>query len=110
MKAVKQTELHCENSPAARGDIRNAWCSSCPMVFQLGNKKPFSLLSSWLEFSVQNIASMRLGRDSSVGVSTRYELGGPEIESRWGRDLFAHIQTGTQAHPVSYEIGIGSLS
>jgi hypothetical protein len=26
MKAVKQTELRCENSPAKRGDIRNAWC------------------------------------------------------------------------------------
>ena len=24
---------------------------------------------------------------SSVGVATRYELGGPEIESQWGRDF-----------------------
>jgi hypothetical protein len=26
-------------------------------------------------------------RDSSVGIATRYELDGPGIESRWGRDF-----------------------
>jgi len=26
------------------------------------------------------------GPDSSVGIATRYELEGPGIESRWGRD------------------------
>ena len=26
-----------------------------------------------------------MGRDSSVGIATRYGLDGPEIESRWGR-------------------------
>ena len=30
---------------------------------------------------------LRIGRDSSVGVATRYGLGGPGIESRWGRDV-----------------------
>jgi hypothetical protein len=28
-----------------------------------------------------------LGRDSSVGIATRYVLDGPGIESRWGRDF-----------------------
>jgi hypothetical protein len=28
-----------------------------------------------------------VGRDSSVGIATRYELGGPGIESRWGEIL-----------------------
>ena len=28
-----------------------------------------------------------VGRDSVVGIATRYELDGPEIESRWGRDF-----------------------
>jgi hypothetical protein len=28
-----------------------------------------------------------MGRDSSVGIATRYELDGPGIESRWGRDF-----------------------
>jgi hypothetical protein len=27
------------------------------------------------------------GRDSSVGIATRYRLEGPEIESRWERDV-----------------------
>jgi hypothetical protein len=30
------------------------------------------------------------GRDSSVGIATRYGLEGPGIESRWGRD-FPHL-------------------
>jgi hypothetical protein len=28
-----------------------------------------------------------MGRDSSVGIGTRYELDGPGIESRWRRDI-----------------------
>jgi hypothetical protein len=28
-----------------------------------------------------------VGRDSVVGLATRYGLGGPGIESRWGRDF-----------------------
>jgi hypothetical protein len=31
-----------------------------------------------------------MGRDSSVGVETSYEVDGPGIESRWGRD-FTHL-------------------
>ena len=31
-----------------------------------------------------------VGSDNSVGISTRYELDGPGIESRWGRD-FPHL-------------------
>ena len=36
-----------------------------------------------------NVAYMAVGvgRDSSVGIATRYELDGPGIESRWGRDF-----------------------
>ena len=30
------------------------------------------------------------GRNGSVGIATRYELEGPEIESRWERD-FPHL-------------------
>jgi hypothetical protein len=29
----------------------------------------------------------KVGRGSSVGIATRYELDGPGIESRWGRDF-----------------------
>jgi hypothetical protein len=28
-----------------------------------------------------------VGRDSAVGIATCYELDGPGIESRWGRDF-----------------------
>ena len=31
-----------------------------------------------------------MGRDSLVGITTRYGLVGPGIESRWGRD-FPHL-------------------
>jgi hypothetical protein len=46
------------------------------------------------------------GRDSSVGIATRYELDGPGIESWWGRE-FPH--TGPGAQPVSYTMGTGSF-
>jgi len=49
------------------------------------------------------------GRDSSVGMATRYGLDGPGIESRWGGGRFsAPIQTGPGAHPASYIMGTGS--
>ena len=35
-------------------------------------------------------SKFRVGRDSSVGIATRYGLDGPGIESRWGRD-FRHL-------------------
>ena len=34
------------------------------------------------------------GRDSAVGIATRYGLDGPGIESRWGRD-FPHLSIPT---------------
>jgi hypothetical protein len=53
---------------------------------------------------------MGLGRDSSVGIATRYRLDGPGIESRWGARLSAPVQTGPGAHPASYTLGTWSLS
>jgi hypothetical protein len=49
-----------------------------------------------------------MGRDSSAGTVTRHGLDGPGIESRWGRDFFATVQTGLGAHPSSYTRGAGS--
>ena len=49
------------------------------------------------------------GRDSSVGIATRYRLDGPGIESRWEAKFSAHVQTGTGAHPASYTMGTGSF-
>jgi len=50
------------------------------------------------------------GRDSSVGIATRYGLDGPGIESRWGGATFsAPLQTGPGDHPASYTMGTGSF-
>ena len=51
---------------------------------------------------------MEMGRDSSVGIATRYGLDGPGIESRSG-EIFHSVQTGPGAHPASYIMGTGSL-
>jgi hypothetical protein len=45
-----------------------------------------------------------MGRDSSVGIATRYGLG---IESRWGSRFSASVQTVPGAHPASYTMGTG---
>jgi hypothetical protein len=50
-----------------------------------------------------------VGRDSAVGIETRYGLDGPVMESRWG-GLSALLQTGPGVHPTSYTTGTGSLS
>jgi hypothetical protein len=50
-----------------------------------------------------------MGRDSSVGIATRYGLDGPGIASRWGRGFSASVQTGPGAHPASYTTGTGSF-
>ena len=51
-----------------------------------------------------------MGRNSSVGIATRYGLDGPGIESRWGGVTFsAPVQTDPGAHPASYTTGTGSF-
>jgi hypothetical protein len=42
---------------------------------------------SFKELEEPTIKSYYLGRDSAVGIATRYGLDGPGIESRWGRDF-----------------------
>jgi hypothetical protein len=48
-----------------------------------GSKDP---MAEWLNTFTRNIQES-VGRDSSVGIATRYELDGPGIESRWGRNI-----------------------
>ena len=50
-----------------------------------------------------------MGRDSSVGIATRYGLDGPGIETRWGARFSTLVQTGPGAHPASCTMGTGSL-
>jgi hypothetical protein len=40
-----------------------------------------------------------VGRDSSVGIVTRYRLDGPGIESLWGARFSAPVQTGSWGPP-----------
>jgi hypothetical protein len=49
------------------------------------------------------------GVGAGIAQSARYGLDGPGIESRVGRDFFAHVQTGPGAHPVSCTVGSGSF-
>jgi hypothetical protein len=50
-----------------------------------------------------------VGRDSSVGIATRYGLDGPGIEYRLRAIFSAPVQTSPEAHPVSYTMGTGSF-
>jgi len=50
-----------------------------------------------------------LGRDSSVGIATRYGLDGLEIESRCEARYSSPVQTGPGAHPASCTLGTGSF-
>ena len=51
-----------------------------------------------------------LGRDSSVGIATRYRLDGPGIESRWEARFSAPVQTVPGVHPASYTMDTGPFS
>ena len=64
--------------------------------FRLFIRKPRNLMEP--EFNL-------MGRDSSVGIATRYGLGGQGIESRWGARFSAPVQTGPEAHPASWRKG-----
>jgi len=52
---------------------------------------------------------LRVGRDSSVGIATRYGLDGPGTEYRVGARYPAFVQTGPGAHPASNTIDIKSF-
>jgi hypothetical protein len=52
---------------------------------------------------------MEVGRDSSVGIATRYGLDGPGIKFQWGARLSAPVQTSGGAHPASCTMGTGSF-
>jgi hypothetical protein len=77
------------------------------------------LLLQWSHFFIAMItvacmtmchcARNTVGRDSSVGITTRYGLDGPRIESRWGAWFSAPAQTSPRAHPSSYTIDTGSF-
>ena len=74
----------------------------------IGCRIPFRLFSYPVDF-LKNVFVLFGGRDNSVGISTRYGLDVPGIESRWERDFSSHVRTGPGAHPASYTVGTGSF-
>ena len=50
-----------------------------------------------------------MGRDSSVGIATRYGLDSPRIEFRWEARFSGPVQNGPGIHPASYTMGTGSF-
>ena len=62
-----------------------------------------------MNYTSSILSYLKVGRDSSVGIATRYGLDGPGTESRWGARFAAPVQTGPGAHPPSYTMGTGSF-
>jgi hypothetical protein len=50
-----------------------------------------------------------VSRDIAVGITTRYGLDGPGIESRWGARLSAPVQAVLGTHLASYIMGSESF-
>ena len=61
------------------------------------------------QFFLSGLLILCGGRDSLVGIATRYGLDGPGIESRWGARFSAPVQTGPMGHPASCTMGTGSF-
>ena len=59
--------------------------------------------------NMSNILITLIHNGSSVSIVTGYGLYGPGIESRWGRDFSAPVQTGPGAHPASCTMGTVSF-
>ena len=78
----------------------------CLMLFARDITKG-TIISVYLKYNDDNV-----GRDSSVGIATRYGLDGQGIESRGGgrRARFsAPVLTGRGAYPASYTTTTGSF-
>jgi len=57
---------------------------------------------------IRPVPNMTVGRDSVIGIMTRYKLDGPGIESRWG-EIFHTRPDGPEAHQTSNIMGTGSF-
>ena len=68
-----------------------------------------SLDERYRPFQNSYCLQLQVGRESSVGIATRYGLDGPGIESRWGAGFSAPALNGPGDHPASYTIGTGSF-
>ena len=69
----------------------------------------FFSFSTYIDISIfVHITSIIVGRDSSVGIETRYGLDGPGIETRWRRDFphFSRPALGPTQPPVQWVPGL----
>ena len=64
----------------------------------------YSFILFLFQISFQNLRSQCVGRDSSVGIATRYRLDGPGIESRWGGQIVRAL--GTTQPPIQWVPGL----
>ena len=67
------------------------------------------LLSGSSSNPFEFLNDLYVGRDSSVGIATRYGLDGPGIESQWEVRFSTPVWTGPGAHPASYTMGTRSF-
>ena len=56
-----------------------------------------------------DVTQLNVGRNSSVGIATRYWLDGSGIESRCGAKFSAPVRTGPGAQPASCAVGSRSF-
>ena len=63
----------------------------------------------WIPLILWTHLKRLMGRDSSVGIATRYGLDGPRTESRCLSRFSAPVQICPGANPASYTMGNGSL-
>jgi hypothetical protein len=58
---------------------------------------------------IKIVLPLKVDRDSSVGIATRYGLDGPGIKSRWGARFSALVQTGSGVNPAFHTVGTSSF-
>ena len=64
-------------------------CSAC-IIFHMssGQHSPNLICCSWIHECTLTCYCIKMGRDSAVGIATRYGLDGPGVESRWVGEIF----------------------
>jgi len=108
--------MSCAEIFAVCSEIHTKYSNTlCGENMKTSNVKPSGIRNNhWaLKGSLTRIRRYPLdkgGRNSSVGIATRYGVDGPGIESRWGAKFSAPVQIDPGAHPVSCTMVNVSLS
>jgi hypothetical protein len=84
----------------------------CPSICGTAVNRQCILRIGWSTYTDITIIQVTIehgGRDSSVGIATRYRMDGPGIDSRWGAILSAPVQTCPVAYTACCTMGTGSF-